>query len=91
LIESLPGVELVEQADADSCCGLRRDVRDQVPDVSTGHGRDKVGHVRDAGADELVSGDVGCLMHLGGVAAATGVPIVTATLPELLERGRWSP
>jgi hypothetical protein len=30
-------------------------------------------------------------MHLGGVAAATGVPIVTTTLPELLEREGWSP
>ena len=91
LIESLPGVELVEQADADSCCGFGGTFAIKFPDVSTAMGRDKVGHVRDAGADELVSGDVGCLMHLGGVAAATGVPIVTTTLPELLEREGWSP
>ena len=39
----------------------------------------------------LVSGDVGCLMHLGGVAAETDVPLSTTTLPELLEREGWSP
>jgi L-lactate dehydrogenase complex protein LldE len=91
LVGSLAGVELVEQADADSCCGFGGTFAIKFPDVSTAMGRDKVGHVRDAGADELVSGDVGCLMHLGGVAAEGGAPLVTSTLPELLEREGWSP
>jgi hypothetical protein len=54
-------------------------------------GRDKVHAVHEAGASELVSGDLGCLMHLGGVAAAQRVALSTTTLPELLERERWSP
>jgi L-lactate dehydrogenase complex protein LldE len=91
LVDSLPGVELVEQADADACCGFGGTFAIKFADVSTAMGRDKVGHVRDAGADELVSGDVGCLMHLGGVAAETGAPLATSTLPELLEREGWSP
>ncbi|HET6173982.1 MAG TPA: (Fe-S)-binding protein [Gaiellales bacterium] len=91
LIDSLAGVELVQQADADSCCGFGGTFAIKFPDVSTAMGRDKVNHVREAGAAELVSGDVGCLMHLGGVAAETGVPLETTTLPELLEREGWSP
>jgi L-lactate dehydrogenase complex protein LldE len=91
LINSLPGVELVEQADAEACCGFGGTFAIKFPDVSTAMGRDKVSAVHEAGAGELVSGDVGCLMHLGGVAAETQIPLATTTLPELLEREGWSP
>ena len=91
LINSLPGVELVEQADAEACCGFGGTFAIKFPDVSTAMGRDKLAAVHEAGASELVSGDVGCLMHLGGVAAETQLPLTTTTLPELLEREGWSP
>ena len=91
LVNSLPGVALVEQADADSCCGFGGTFAIKFADVSTAMGRDKVNNVHAAGAEELVSGDLGCLMHLGGVAAETDVPLATTTLPELLEREGWTP
>ena len=91
LISSLPNVDLVEQADADACCGFGGTFAIKFADVSTAMGRDKVNAVHDAGAGELVSGDVGCLMHLGGVAAENGVALTTLTLPELLEREGWTP
>jgi L-lactate dehydrogenase complex protein LldE len=91
LISSLPGVELVEQADAEACCGFGGTFAIKFPDVSTAMGRDKVNAVHQAGASELVSGDLGCLMHLGGVADETKVPVTTTTLPELLEREGWTP
>ncbi|MDX6630235.1 MAG: L-lactate dehydrogenase complex protein LldE [Gaiellales bacterium] len=91
LVASLPGVELVEQVDAEACCGFGGTFAIKFPDISTAMGRDKVTAVHEAGAAELVSGDVGCLMHLGGVAAETHVPLATTTLPELLEREGWSP
>jgi len=91
LINSLPGVELVEQADAEACCGFGGTFAIKFPEVSTAMGRDKVNSVHQAGASELVSGDVGCLMHLGGVADETKVPVTTTTLPELLEREGWTP
>jgi L-lactate dehydrogenase complex protein LldE len=91
LISSLPNVELVEQADADACCGFGGTFAIKFPDVSTAMGRDKVVAVQEAGAGELVSGDVGCLMHLGGVAAESQIALTTTTLPELLEREGWMP
>ena len=90
LIYALPGVELVEQADADACCGFGGTFAIKFADVSTAMGRDKVGSAR-RGRAELVSGDVGCLMHLCGVAAEQDIPLATTTLPELLEREGWSP
>jgi L-lactate dehydrogenase complex protein LldE len=91
LISSLPDVELVEQADADACCGFGGTFAVKFAGVSTAMGRDKVDAVQEAGAAELVSGDLGCLMHLGGVAAANDVALATTTLPELLDREGWTP
>ncbi len=91
LIASLPDVELVEPADADACCGFGGTFAIKFAGVSTAMGRDKVDAVHDAGARELVSGDLGCLMHLGGVAAEHRVALATTTLPELLEREGWTP
>ncbi len=91
LISSLPNVELVEQADADACCGFGGTFAVKFPGVSTAMGRDKVDAVHEAGAGELVSGDLGCLMHLAGVAAENDVELATTTLPELLDREGWMP
>jgi L-lactate dehydrogenase complex protein LldE len=91
LISSLPDLELVEQADADACCGFGGTFAIKFADVSTAMGRDKVNAVHEAGAGELVSGDVGCLMHLAGVAAENDIALATTTLPELLEREGWTP
>jgi L-lactate dehydrogenase complex protein LldE len=91
LISSLPHVELVEQADADACCGFGGTFAVKFPGVSTAMGRDKVDAVHEAGAGELVSGDLGCLMHLAGVAAENDVELATTTLPELLDREGWAP
>ncbi len=91
LLSSLPGVELVEHADADACCGFGGTFAVKFPGVSVAMGRDKVAAVGEAGAEELVSGDLGCLMHLGGVAEEQRAALATTTLPELLEREGWRP
>jgi L-lactate dehydrogenase complex protein LldE len=91
LLAALPGVELVEQADADACCGFGGTFAIKFAGVSVAMGGDKVAAVAEAGAEELVSGDLGCLMHLGGVAAEQNAALVTTTLPELLEREGWRP
>jgi L-lactate dehydrogenase complex protein LldE len=91
LISSLPDVELIEQADADACCGFGGTFAIKFSGVSTAMGRDKVNAVHEAGARELVSGDLGCLLHLSGVATENRVALTTTTLPELLEREGWTP
>lgn len=91
LISSLPNVELVEQDDAEACCGFGGTFAIKFPGISTAMGRDKVDAVHEAGAGELVSGDLGCLMHLAGVAEETDVELATTTLPELLDREGWAP
>jgi L-lactate dehydrogenase complex protein LldE len=91
LLRNVRGLELVELGMAQECCGFGGTFAIKFPGVSTAMGRDKVNHVHEAGAGELVSGDLGCLMHLGGVAAENQVALATTTLPELLVREGWTP
>jgi L-lactate dehydrogenase complex protein LldE len=47
-------------------------------------GQLKLDHVRAAQPDVYVSGDMSCMMHLGGLAAREGRPIRTLHLAQLL-------
>jgi hypothetical protein len=49
-------------------------------------GRERVAALDEAGAAEVVSGDLGCLLHLDGCARAAGSPLAATSLAELLER-----
>ena len=49
-------------------------------------GLDKARSVVESGADELVSGDLGCLLHVQGCAAAAGIDLTATTLAEFLDR-----
>jgi L-lactate dehydrogenase complex protein LldE len=44
----------------------------------------KLEHVRAAKPDVFVSGDMSCMMHLGGLAAKEGQPIKTQHLAQVL-------
>jgi L-lactate dehydrogenase complex protein LldE len=44
----------------------------------------KLDHVRAAQPDVFVSGDMSCMMHLGGLAAKEGKPIKTRHLAQVL-------
>lgn len=57
---------------ADLCCGFGGTFSVRQPEVSCAMADDKLGGVRAAGADALVTADPGCLMHLGGRSQATG-------------------
>jgi L-lactate dehydrogenase complex protein LldE len=44
----------------------------------------KLDHVRAAEPDVFVSGDMSCMMHMGGLAAKEGRPIKTQHLAQVL-------
>ena len=86
LIESLPGVSLVEMEKADECCGFGGTFAVKYPEVSAAMMDDKIGCIRAAGAETVVACDSGCLMHLAGGMEAQGRPVRTAHLAELLDQ-----
>jgi L-lactate dehydrogenase complex protein LldE len=75
LVGSIAGVRLVEFGEGEQCCGFGGTFSVGFPHISAAMGDLKLDHVRAAKPDVLLSGDMGCLMHLGGLASREGVPL----------------
>jgi L-lactate dehydrogenase complex protein LldE len=75
LVGSIAGVRLVEFGEGEQCCGFGGTFSVGFPHISAAMGDLKLEHVRAAGPDVLVSGDMGCLMHLSGLAARENAPL----------------
>jgi L-lactate dehydrogenase complex protein LldE len=84
LLAAVDGLELVELGSADRCCGFGGTFSVRYPDVSVAMADSKLADVEQAQVDALVSGDGGCLMHLGGRLSRTGSPVRTLHLASLL-------
>ncbi|HZD78463.1 MAG TPA: (Fe-S)-binding protein [Actinomycetota bacterium] len=67
LLAGIEGLELVEMARPDACCGFGGTFSVRLPEMATAMGADKLGQAGATGADLLVTGDAGCLMHLAGL------------------------
>ena len=87
LLAHVRGLELVEMAAPDECCGFGGLFAVKQPDISTAMGAHKLARAGAAGAATIVACDTGCLLHLGGLAARRGEPIETLHLAEVLGHG----
>jgi L-lactate dehydrogenase complex protein LldE len=91
LLGSIAGLRLVELGEGEQCCGFGGTFSVAFPHVSAAMGALKLDHVRAARPDVLVSGDMGCLMHLGGLAARGGAPIRTMHFAQVLRDAMGRP
>ncbi len=66
LLRAVPGLELVEMAECETCCGFGGAFAVKFGEISTRLSDNKCAHVADSGADALVAGDLGCLLTLEG-------------------------
>ena len=66
LLSAIPGLEVKNLRNAETCCGFGGSFSVKMPHISEGMLNDKVAAVRESGADTLVSCDMSCLMHIGG-------------------------
>jgi len=78
------GVEVVEMAATDVCCGFGGTFSMSFPEVSGRLGEEKARHAAAADADELVACDLSCLLHIVGRARRTGIPLRARHLAEVL-------
>lgn len=67
LLGSIEGIEIVPFDEHEQCCGFGGAFSVSYPNVSRRMGETKVGHIRRVQPDLLVSGDMGCMLHLGGI------------------------
>lgn len=84
LVESLPGVQVVEPARVTECCGFGGTFSVKQGDISAAMAADKADAMAATGADCIVSADCGCLMNIGGTLEKQGRPMATKHLATLL-------
>lgn len=76
LLRQLPGVELLELRDPEICCGSAGTYNLEQPETAHKLGSRKSAAVLEAGADVVVTGNIGCQQQLTLHLRAAGVPVL---------------
>ncbi len=84
LLSSVDGLKLYELKEPQVCCGFGGFFSVKYPDVSARMADDKIADAVSTGADMLVGGDLGCLMHLSGRMARRGDKIAVRHAAEVM-------
>jgi len=84
LLQAVEGLELVEATGCDTCCGFGGTFSVKHPELSVAMADWKLQHLETAEVDAVVSGDVSCLMQLGGRLRERGTDLRTLHLAEVL-------
>jgi L-lactate dehydrogenase complex protein LldE len=86
LLANVRDLQLVEMAEAETCCGFGGTFAAKFPMISTAMGDVKCASAIETGADYIVSNDSSCLMHLQGLLTRQGKPMKTIHLAEVLNQ-----
>lgn len=84
LLTSIKGLELVEMADSEICCGFGGTFSVKFPDISNAMVEKKAENVARAEPDMLLAGDLGCLLNMAGKLARQGRKIDVRHVAEVL-------
>jgi L-lactate dehydrogenase complex protein LldE len=84
LLRAIPGVTLVEMEESDRCCGFGGVFSIKYPHISCRMVDDKIERILATGAPIVTSGDIGCLMNIGGMISRCGYPVRAVHLAEIL-------
>ena len=86
LLAGISNLTLVEIAERDLCCGSAGTYNVDQPEIAAQLGRRKASHILDAGAEVVVSGNIGCLVQIAAALDALGRPLPVLHTVELLDR-----
>ena len=84
LLAKVRGLELIEMAAAETCCGFGGTFSAKFPAISTAMAEEKCASALETKAEFIVSCDSSCLMQIQGLASRQGKPIKTVHLAEIL-------
>ncbi len=87
LLENVKGLKLIELQDNETCCGFGGTFAVKFEAISVAMGEQKVQHIVDTKADYLISTDLSCLMHIGGVMEKMEIPVKSLHLADVLASG----
>lgn len=78
------GVEVKELAQTEVCCGFGGTFCTKMPAISTKMADDKLDSAVASGAELLLGGDLGCLLHIAGRARRRGLELEVRHVAEVL-------
>jgi L-lactate dehydrogenase complex protein LldE len=84
LLSSVNGLNLCEIKEPQVCCGFGGFFSVKYPDVSARMADDKIADAVGTGAEMLVGGDLGCLLHLSGRMARRGEKLAVRHAAEVM-------
>lgn len=87
LLSNVNGLELVEMADVETCCGFGGSFAVKFESISLAMADQKVGHAMETGAKYIISTDLSCLMHLDGYIRHKNLPLKTMHIADVLASG----
>lgn len=87
LLAKVKGLELVQPARPDECCGFGGTFSIFEEAVSAKMGQDRVEAHYKAGAEYIASADSSCLMHQQGCAERLGLPVKFIHIAQILNGG----
>lgn len=64
LLKNVKGLELLEMEDTETCCGFGGTFSVKYEPISVAMVEQKLEHVKNSGADIIISTDTSCLMHM---------------------------
>jgi len=67
LLQHVEGLQYVELPNVEECCGFGGTFSVKMPGTSIAMGQTKVENIIRSGAEVVVSPDISCLMHVGGI------------------------
>jgi len=66
LLATVPGVQLTEMSDCETCCGFGGTFSIKFGDISSRMADNKCSSIEASGADTVVLGDLGCILNIEG-------------------------
>jgi glycolate oxidase iron-sulfur subunit len=86
LLRAVPGLEVVELAEADMCCGSAGTYNVTEPAMARRLLARKVGHLEATRAEAVVTANPGCILQLAAGLRSAGVPMRVLHVVELLDQ-----
>ena len=87
LLAKVKGLELVEMAENETCCGFGGSFAVKFEAISIAMADQKISHALDTGAEYIISTDLSCLMHLDGYISKKNLPLKTMHIADVLANG----
>jgi glycolate oxidase iron-sulfur subunit len=87
LLAQVPGLKLVPLAESDICCGAAGSYNLTEGEMADRLANRKISHIRDSGADVVLSGNAGCTLQMQSALREAGLDIPVVHPLEVLD---WS-